>query len=136
MTPTQLAARPATLSVHNPANQQSLGEVPQFNERSTLAAVDLARAAQPRWAATPVAERLRILREFRKILWERKDAVAAVITGEAGKPRSEALSTEVLVVLDTVGFLLEQVPIFLRPEEVPHGNLVMKLKHGYLLREP
>src|SRR5439155_5726372 len=62
--------------------------------------------------------------------------IAGMITREAGKPKVEALSTEVLVVLDAVNFLLENVAAFLQPEVVPHANPVMKLKRGWLLREP
>src|SRR5262249_51935226 len=40
------------------------------------------------------------------------------------------------VVLDTVKFLLDTLPAFLRPEPVPHSNPVMKLKRGLLCREP
>src|SRR5205085_79088 len=67
---------------------------------------------------------------------QQKDAVASVITREAGKPKVEALSTEILVVLDAVSFLLANVAAFLRPEAVPHANPVMKLKRGRLLRQP
>ena len=59
-----------------------------------------------------------------------------MISREAGKPEAEAMSTEILVVLDTVKYLQNHVPAFLKPEPVPHGNPVMKLKGGTLLREP
>jgi succinate-semialdehyde dehydrogenase/glutarate-semialdehyde dehydrogenase len=70
------------------------------------------------------------------LLCDQKEAVAAVISREAGKPEVEALSTELLVVLDTVKYLRNTLPGFLRPEPIPHGNPVMKLKRGTLLREP
>ena len=89
-----------------------------------------------RWAATPVQKRLKILARFAELLCEQKDSIAAVISGEAGKPEAEALSTEILVVLDTVKYLQNHVAAFLKPEPVPHGNPVMKLKGGTLLREP
>src|SRR5262249_43298651 len=86
--------------------------------------------------AVPVRDRLRILKRFGQILCDQKDRVAAVISREAGKPEAEALSTEILVVLDTVKYLIDYAPEFLLPEFVPHGNPVMKLKRGTLLREP
>ena len=84
-------------------------------------AVAKATAAQVRWAATPVRDRIRILTRFAELLCDQKDSVAAVISREAGKPEAEALSTEVLVVLDTVKYLPNHVAAFLRPEPVPHG---------------
>ena len=77
-----------------------------------------------------------MLRKFQRLLAQQKDPVASVITREAGKPKVEALSTEILVVLDAVNFLLANVTAFLRPETVPHANPVMKLKRGWLLRQP
>src|SRR5437660_2672491 len=98
------------IAVHNPATGESIGEVPCFSVQEVNAAVKRAAAAQPRWAATPPAKRLRVLREFQQLLCQQKEKVAEIISREAGKPRSEALSTEVLVVLDSVNFLLNQAP--------------------------
>ncbi|HLJ85982.1 MAG TPA: aldehyde dehydrogenase family protein [Candidatus Angelobacter sp.] len=131
-----MSATHATIPVHNPANRETVGEIDRFNEAETASAVERARTAQPRWAATSVSERMKILRKFQRLLCEKKDLVAATITGEAGKPSSEAVATEILVVLDTVNFFLETVPAFLQPEDVPHGSVAMKMKRGRLLREP
>src|SRR5215467_2754209 len=124
------------IAVLNPATQEIVGSVHNFSADDVAAAVAQAREAQTRWAATPVSQRLKVLRRFREMLCEQKDAVAAVITREAGKPQAEALSTEVLVALDSANYLLDNVAAFLRPEPVPHANPVMKLKRGVLCREP
>jgi acyl-CoA reductase-like NAD-dependent aldehyde dehydrogenase len=125
----------AQFEVRNPANQEVIGKLPVFNPEQIAAAVSRARQAQPRWAATPVSERLKIVRRFQYLLVEQKEAIAEVITREAGKPLAEALATEVLVVLDGAQYLLNNVAEFLRPESIPHANLAMKLKRGMLLRE-
>lgn len=124
------------LAVLNPATQETIGSVPIFSAAEIAAAVESARQAQPRWAATPVRERMAIVRRFQQLLCDQKDAVTAVITREAGKPLAEALATEILVVLDGAQYLLDNTAAFLRPEHVPHSNLAMKLKRGTLLREP
>jgi acyl-CoA reductase-like NAD-dependent aldehyde dehydrogenase len=136
MTAVPTTTFPGVIPVLNPANQQRVGEIPQYERPAVLACVDRALAAQHKWAARPMSERVRILRDFRRILCEQKDAVADVITREAGKPKSEALATEVMVILDTVGFLVDYAPMFLQPEPVPHSNPIMKLKRGWLLRQP
>lgn len=125
-----------TITVLNPADDKPIGEIPCFSAAEIEAAVERARAAQARWAETPVARRLAIFRNFQRLLSEQKESVAKVITREAGKPEVEALATEILVVLDAINYFLSTVPAFLRPEEVPHGSPVMKLKRGYLVREP
>ena len=124
------------ITVRNPATQQEVGTVPIYSPAEINAAVARARVAQERWAAVPVAERLKIVRRFQQLLCDQKDSVAAVITREAGKPLAEAISTEILVVLDGAHYLLNHTAEFLRPEPVPHGNPVMKLKKGTLLRQP
>jgi succinate-semialdehyde dehydrogenase/glutarate-semialdehyde dehydrogenase len=123
-------------AVHNPATQEIIGTLPNLGADQIAEAVAKAAAAQLCWAATPVRDRLRILSRFADLLCDQKEAVAAVISREAGKPETEALSTELLVVLDTVKYLRDMLPGFLRPEPIPHGNPVMKLKSGQLLREP
>ncbi|MGC2731492.1 MAG: aldehyde dehydrogenase family protein, partial [Candidatus Sulfotelmatobacter sp.] len=65
-----------------------------------------------------------------------KIEIAEAITREAGKPVAEALTTEVLVVLDAARFLIDNAYRLLRDEPLPHGNLATKLKRGRLLREP
>lgn len=123
-------------SIHNPATQEIIGTLPNLTANQITDAVAKANAAQSRWAATSVRDRLRTLDRFAELLCDQKDAVASVISREAGKPEAEALSTEILVVLDTVKYLANHVPAFLKPETIAHGNPIMKLKAGRLLREP
>lgn len=123
-------------TVRDPADQHIVGKLHSFTAEEIGEAVARARSAQVRWAAAPWSSRKRILQRFQQILCDEKDNVAAVITREAGKPLGEAIATEILVVLDTVKYLLDSVPAFLRAEAVPHANPVMKLKRGTLLREP
>jgi succinate-semialdehyde dehydrogenase/glutarate-semialdehyde dehydrogenase len=99
-------------------------------------AVTRARAGQRKWAATPVRERLRAIRDFQQALYRDVDGVAALIAEETGKPKAEALTAEVLVTLDATRFLLKEVPRLFRRERVAHGNLAMRAKRAYLQREP
>ncbi len=88
------------------------------------------------WAEVGLRRRIAVLRDFQGKLYERKSEIAAAITREVGKPLAEALVTEVLVVLDAARFLVDNAWGLLRDEPVPHGNLVTKLKSGWLVREP
>ena len=136
MTPTspQIAAR--TIASVNPATGEVLREFACASDDEVLAAVARARAAQPAWSAVDLRKRITILREFQRRLHERKSEIADAITREAGKPRAEALVTEVLVVLDGARFLIDHAYPLLGDEPVAHGNLATKLKSGRLLREP
>jgi succinate-semialdehyde dehydrogenase/glutarate-semialdehyde dehydrogenase len=130
----QVAAR--KIASVNPATGGVLRELECAGEGEVEAAVGRARAAQPSWAELGLRRRIAILHEFQGKLHARKSEVAAAITREVGKPLVEALVTEVLVVLDAARFLIDNAWGLLRDEPVPHGNLVTKLKSGWLVREP
>jgi acyl-CoA reductase-like NAD-dependent aldehyde dehydrogenase len=120
----------------NPATGEVLRELECAGEGVVEAAVARARAAQAAWAELGLRRRIEVLREFQGKLYEKKSEIAAAITREVGKPLVEALVTEVLVVLDAARFLIDNAWGLLRDEPVPHGNLVTKLKSGWLVREP
>jgi len=120
----------------NPASGEVLRELDCIDEAGVLAAVERAVWAQRSWAELGLKRRLAVLREFQANLYTRKSEVAAAITREAGKPVTEALVTEVLVVLDAARFLIDHAFTLLRDESVRHGNLATKLKRGRLVREP
>ena len=133
-TDSQIAVR--RISSVNPATGEVLHEFESAGEAEVRAAVDRARAAQSSWDEIGVLERIALLREFQRRLLEKKSEIANAITREAGKPVVEALTTEVLVVLDAARFLIENAYRLLQDEPLPHGNLVTKLKSGRLVREP
>ncbi|MGA8764791.1 MAG: aldehyde dehydrogenase family protein [Candidatus Sulfotelmatobacter sp.] len=120
----------------NPATGETLRELACAGEADVRDAVARARVAQAAWSDLGVRRRIAVLREFQRVVHAKKTEIAAAITREAGKPLAEALTTEVLVVLDAARFLIENAWRILRDEPVPHGNLVAKLKRGRLMREP
>lgn len=130
----ETAAR--TIASVNPATGEILRKFECAREEEVAAAVARARAAQPGWRDLGIGRRITVLREFQRRLYEKKTEIAEAITREAGKPRTEALVTEILVVLDAARFLIENAHHLLADESVPHGNLATKLKSGRLLREP
>jgi succinate-semialdehyde dehydrogenase/glutarate-semialdehyde dehydrogenase len=133
-TGSQIAVR--KVSSVNPATGAVLRELECASESEVQGAVARARAAQVAWAEIGVLGRIAVVREFQGRLHEKKSEIAEAITREAGKPVAEALTTEVLVVLDAARFLIENAYRLLRDELVPHGNLATKLKRGRLVREP
>src|ERR1700723_3362346 len=130
----QVAVR--RVSSVNPATGAVLREFECASESQVQAAVARARAAQVDWAEMGVRKRIAVVREFQRRLLEKKSEIAEAITEEAGKPVAEALTTEVLVVLDAARFLIDNAYHLLADEPVPHGNLATKLKRGRLVREP
>lgn len=120
----------------NPATGEVLQEVDCASDAEVQQAVSHARSAQSEWAVLDIGARVAILKQFQRVLHDKKTEVARLITREAGKPYVEALLTEVLVVLDAARFLIENARSFLRDQPIPHGSLAMKTKAGRLVREP
>ncbi len=120
----------------NPATGDILREIECMSEPQVQETVARTRAAQPAWNELGVSKRLKILKTFQRLLNENKSEVARLITSETGKPYAEALTTEVIVVLDAVRFCLENVYEFLREQPLAHGNPLMKTKSGCLARTP
>lgn len=120
----------------NPATGELLRELDCVSESDVAAAVERAASAQISWHELGLRNRIEVVNRFKTILHQKKSAIAEAVTREAGKPVSEALVTEVLVVLDAARFLIDNAYRLLRDEPVPHGNVATKLKKGRLLREP
>jgi acyl-CoA reductase-like NAD-dependent aldehyde dehydrogenase len=75
-----------TLAVHNPATGELITSLPADDAASVAAKARRARAAQPAWAAAPLAERKACITRFRAGIAAELDALAAVMTRETGKP--------------------------------------------------
>jgi succinate-semialdehyde dehydrogenase/glutarate-semialdehyde dehydrogenase len=130
----QVAAR--RVASINPATGEVLRDLACAGKTEVAAIVSEARSAQPAWASLSAGKRVANLREFQHLLHEKKSEMARLITRETGKPYVESLAMEVMVVLDTARFLIENAYGFLREQPLPHGNLAMKAKRGRILREP
>jgi acyl-CoA reductase-like NAD-dependent aldehyde dehydrogenase len=130
----QVTAR--TVASVNPATGEVLRELECASESEVHGAVERAKLAQVEWSEIGVRKRVEVLRQFQQKLVAHKHEIALAITREAGKPIAEALTTEVLVVLDAARFLVQNAYRLLRDGPVPHGSLAAKLKTGRLRREP
>jgi len=89
--------------VHNPATSELVSRVPRASISDVGAAVERARAAQERWAATPLRARRRILERFHDLVRERGDSLMDTIQSESGKSRRDAV-TEVATVMGTARY--------------------------------
>jgi acyl-CoA reductase-like NAD-dependent aldehyde dehydrogenase len=130
----QIAVR--KVSSVNPATGESLCDFDCASDAEVGDAVSRARSAQPEWFELGIRRRIEILRNFQRLLLEKKSRVAHLITREAGKPYAEAVSTEILVVLDSARFYIDRAFRLLSDEPISHGNLAMKTKTGRILHQP
>jgi succinate-semialdehyde dehydrogenase / glutarate-semialdehyde dehydrogenase len=79
-----------TFEVLNPANGEVICEVADGSPNDAMAALDAAVLAQPSFAATTALERHEILMNAFRLLHERIDDLALLMTTEMGKPLKES----------------------------------------------
>lgn len=84
------ASNDRVLEVHNPANGELLGTVPDMGEAGTRRAIEAAERALPKWRAKTAKERSQILRRWFDLILENQEDLARLMTLEQGKPLSEA----------------------------------------------
>jgi malonate-semialdehyde dehydrogenase (acetylating)/methylmalonate-semialdehyde dehydrogenase len=80
-----------TSAVFNPATGEETGALALASTEEVNDVVAVARKAFPGWAATTPLRRARILNKFLRILEDRTDELAQVITAEHGKVLSDAV---------------------------------------------
>mgnify|MGYP001554053016 CR=1 FL=1 len=80
------------LPIHNPATGALIAELPVDDAASVGAKAARARAAQPAWAARPLAERQACIRRFRAALEAEVETLAATLTAEFRKPIRQSLN--------------------------------------------
>jgi alpha-ketoglutaric semialdehyde dehydrogenase len=74
----------------NPATGEILGKVPQSTKEDVDRAVLAAKKAQKSWRLVPAPERAEVLYEVARLLKEKKEELAQILTTEMGKVISEA----------------------------------------------
>jgi aldehyde dehydrogenase (NAD+) len=104
----------STLEVVDAGTERLLATIPAGTPADARRAIAAARAAFEGWAATPVAERQRLLNAIADGLQERADEIAATVTSEVGMPLK--LSRVIQAGLPIASFrgaaqLLDEVPL-------------------------
>ena len=120
----------------DPASGEVFAETPATSASAVRGVVARGRAAQPGWAAAPLAEREAIIARFQRLLYQRRQEMAALVTRENGKPIAESLLTDVAVTLDISRYYLKVAGSLLRPRRIRHGNIAFLGKRGWLHWNP
>ncbi len=92
------------LGLSSPVTLESIGEIEVANAADVRAAVSKAREAQRKWALLGFKERGSYLKRALSILLEKQDDYLEVILRETGKPRVEAVFTEIFASCDFLSY--------------------------------
>ncbi len=109
------------LTIINPATGTPIDAVAADDANSVAAKAGAARAAQPRWAAASMAERLDAIRRFRAAVVGELETLATTLTREVGKPIAQSRG-ELNGLLPRIDFFLEQAESAVRDEHVFDGG--------------
>ncbi len=93
--------------IYNPANQEPVAEVCIGCKEDARLALQAAKKAFPIWSATPSLKRADFLHVAARLVRERADDIARLLTQEMGKPLKNA-SMEVLSSADVLDFYAEE----------------------------
>ena len=124
------------LESFNPATGELVGTVETIGPGKVQGIVDEVAEVQPFWAQLSLADRARYMRRAGDVLLDELDDVAALITGEQGKPRVEAYTMELLPTVDACKWIAEEGPDILSDERVPMPQAFLKTKRSKFLYEP
>ena len=81
-----------SLAVRSPLDGRLLAEMPCSTPADLDTAVDAAHAAFPRWSRTPIKERVQVFFRYKYLLEQHLEELAALVSEENGKTRSEAVA--------------------------------------------
>jgi len=120
------------LGLSNPATLEAVGSIEVQTAADVAAAVERAHKAQPAWAEIGIQARARYLERAVRVLLARQEEFIDVICSETGKPRLEALATEILTACDALQFYAKRARRILADRTVPvHLLKTKKLKLCY-----
>jgi acyl-CoA reductase-like NAD-dependent aldehyde dehydrogenase len=105
----------------NPADGSVIRQVAEDDDAAIARKYSKARAAQPEWAATPLASRLAMIRRFKEEIARRTDDLAKALTREMGKPIRQSRN-ELDALRERLDFFLLKTRSALAPETVLGGG--------------
>lgn len=121
---------------YSPATLQPIGTYPLTPVDAIPDIVAAARAAQPAWAALSMGDRASRILAARRFLIDHAQEVAGVIHRDNGKPTIEALTSEVVPVIDLMGYFAHHGESILADEPIRIHNPFFLNKRSYLKHQP
>src|SRR3954454_25132221 len=114
----QNGAGTTTIPVENPATGETIAHVPDLGAEQIAELAKRARIAQPGWEALGFDGRAEVFREMRRWFVENRQRVVQSIDAETGEAREGAQTTELFLILDSLGFWAKTAPRYLADERV------------------
>jgi succinate-semialdehyde dehydrogenase/glutarate-semialdehyde dehydrogenase len=102
--------------------------VPTITPDQVDAVVEEIKQVQPFWAELSFEDRARYVHRAADVIIERKDEIAALITAEQGKVKTESYSMEVLSTVDGLRWTADHAAKYISDEKIPSAQLFLKTR--------
>src|ERR1041384_7225252 len=134
----QTLAPPQTreIVVHDPSTGEEIGRAPLMDADDVAAAVSRARSAQPEWAKLSYRERARFILRARALVLDQLEEIAKLISRETGKPKSEAISMEIVPTLDLMHYFARHTHQLLERRKIDIGQYNFMARSSYIVYKP
>ena len=126
----------APLLSRDASTGEPLGEVAETPPDALPALVDEVAAVQPFWAALPLQDRSRYLRRIAQVVLDEVDALSELLSREQGRPRTEAVTMELLASVDALRWIAGNGPRLLADQRLRGNQLPLRGKRSHLVSDP
>ena len=131
-----VVSKSSTIQSLNPATKEVIGEVPIMTAAQIQDAVTSAWVAFDSWQVTNFKYRARKLHDLRRVIDQRSDEIAELISKEVGKPLIEAYLSELTGPLDSCIWLAENAEKLLQDQAIQLSDPLMSSKQSLVTFEP
>lgn len=125
---------PQAIEVINPATFQPMGSFPVDDEIKIETLLDASEKAFAGWCGLSVRERGCYALRLKAVIYARREEIVQTISASTGKPKVEALTAELIPVLNFISYFVKRAPRVLSDTVIPLH--LLKYKKSLLRYEP
>lgn len=116
---------PSFIVTRNPATLQALGKIEISSPDWVQKKYQEAKKAFPAWASLSFEERASYLLRAKDYILEHLDEIAQAISEDNGKPRVEALSSDIFPVCEMLEYFAKNAEKILKPQKISIGLMAL-----------
>ncbi len=125
---------------YNPATLEFLGETQGIVPEVLPDLILKSRAIQKRWVVTSIKSRLTLLKKLLYYVSDNIEDIAKVIHQETGKPKIEAINSDVIAGMGAIRFSIDVLKKVLKPKKIPFKGMKLPMRYmgrsSYIVPKP
>ena len=122
--------------LHDPATGERIAEIREDTIGDVKRMMAKAHASQRAWASLPVGNRLPLILAMRDAVVARAEELSRIISRSTGKPRADAMATEILPCALAASHYAKIAPAVLRPRRLARSSILFFNKVSRIERVP